>query len=79
MIQTSERFSSSDPRHVIQEPSHNGLGGSHIARTMDTFHASKQSSHGSLAADNTLGCHPRVATCLLTWGMIQRVQFCPTS
>ena len=30
-------------------------GGSHIARTMDTFHASKQSSHGSLAADNTHG------------------------
>ena len=30
-------------------------GCSHIARIMDTFHASKQSSHGSLAADNAHG------------------------
>ena len=53
-IQGSERFSLSNPGHVIREPSHNGLGAA-ILQGPWTLHASKQSSHCSLAADNTHG------------------------
>ena len=53
-IQISERFSLSNPGHVIREPSHNGLGAASLQGPW-TLHASKQSSHGSLAADNTHG------------------------
>ena len=53
-IQASKRFLLSDPGHVIWEPSHNGLGAARLQGPW-ILHASKQSSHGSLAADNTHG------------------------
>ena len=51
-FQGSERFSLSNPGHVIREPSHNGLGAARLQGPW-TLHASKQSSHGSLETDNT--------------------------
>ena len=81
-IQVSERFSLSDPGHVIREPSHNGLGAvtlqgpwTHImpvsSRTMAHLQLTTLMANGWVPHK---GSHESPNTGMIIW-----VQFCPTS